>query len=101
MMKSDDLEVEEMSNKKIKVYHNTTEEIEPEALIKIVEDIEKKMSDDKKTIKEAEKNLEILGERLNKLNRVLPKAKLWAKENELKDKRRPKKTETVTQHQAL
>ena len=101
MMKSDELEVEEMSNKKIKVYHNTTEEIEPETLIKIVEDIQKKIDEDKKTISEAEKNLKILRERLLKLKKVLPKAKLWAKENELKDKSRPKKTETVTQHQAL
>lgn len=80
-MKQDELSVEELENHKIMVRHNTTEEVEPETIIKIVEDIQKKIEEDKKTIEEATKNLSILTERLEKLNEVLPKAKLWAKEN--------------------
>ena len=89
-MIKDELTATEAENKKFLVKHNTEELVEPEIIIKIVDDIEKKLEQDKNTIEEANKSIEVLEKRLETLKPLLPLAKTWAKIEEKKEERSKK-----------
>ena len=102
MITKETLEVEEIEGKEIFILkHNVEDEVEPAALLKIINELEQGIAQNQKYIDgvdeqtrqqkdKAEKDVFIFKQRLEKLAEAGKKATLWIKKAEMEEQRKKK-----------